>query len=192
MNRLRDPQGRFIKVGKAIDISANFSRGSNTPTTNSPERYRKAPEGSNSTQKPKENLPRYITKGTIEGEGTFPRGPEDVIPKQIQRDQPLVTSTSPLVTQPKNTTFSLVGSPNFVYFVDPEQVKALFGNPLDIVISQIETSTVEPTFPLGFKKMVDQGNISPEIECWDAPLSPQKELPRYIYIKNLAYRERRL
>ena len=67
MNKLRDPQGRFIKVGKAIDISANFSRGRNTPTTNSPERYRKTLEGSNSNWKPKETLPRYLTKGTIEG-----------------------------------------------------------------------------------------------------------------------------
>ena len=46
MNRLRDPQGIFVKVGKAIDISANYSRGRNTPTTNSLERYRKTPEGS--------------------------------------------------------------------------------------------------------------------------------------------------
>ena len=37
--------------------------------------------------------------------------------------------------------------------------------------------------------MVDQRNISPEIEHWDTPLSPQKELPRYIYIKNPAYME---
>ena len=54
MNRLRDPQGRFIKLGKAIDISTIFSRGRNTPTTNSPERYLKIPIGSSSTLKPKE------------------------------------------------------------------------------------------------------------------------------------------
>ena len=67
MNRLRDPHGRFIKVGKAIDISTNFSRGRNTPNTKSPERYRKTPKGSNSAWKPKETLPRDLTKGTIEG-----------------------------------------------------------------------------------------------------------------------------
>ena len=83
MNRLRDPQGRFIKVEKAIEIFANFSRGHNTPTTNSPERYRKTPEGSNSAWKPKETLPRYLTKGTIEGEGTLPKGPKDLIPEEI-------------------------------------------------------------------------------------------------------------
>ena len=81
MDRLRDPLGRFIKTGKAIDNSSNFSRGRNTPTTNSPERYRKTPEGSNSAWKPKETLPRDLTKGTIEREGTLTGGPKDLIPE---------------------------------------------------------------------------------------------------------------
>ena len=81
MNRLRDPQGRFIKIGKYINISTKFSRGHNTLTTNSPKRYWKTLEGSNYAWKPKETLPRDITKGTIEGEGTLTRGPEDLIPK---------------------------------------------------------------------------------------------------------------
>ena len=56
---------------------------------------------------------------------------------------------------------------------------------------QIETSTVEPTIPLGFNKnTVDQRNISPKKERWDAPLSPWKERPEYIYVKNPAYMER--
>ena len=169
MNRLRDPRGRFIKVGKVIDISANYSKGRNTPNTSSPERYRKTPEGSNSSWKPR----RDPIERTIEGEGTLARGPDDLIPEEIQKDQPLVTCSYPLVTEPKDTTFSLVGSPNFVDLVDPEQVKSLFGNPIDTVISQIETSIVEPTFPLGFnKKTVDQRKISPETEHWDSPLSP--------------------
>ena len=87
---------------------------------------------------------------------------------------------------PNNTTFSLVGDPNFVDFVDPTQVKALFGT------SVVETSTIEPTIPLGFNKnTVDQRKISFEKEHWDAPLSPRKEPPRYIYVKNAAYMERR-
>ena len=65
MNKLRDPQGRFIKTGKDINIITKSSKGRNTPTTNSPERYRKTPEGSNSAWKPKETLPIDITKGTI-------------------------------------------------------------------------------------------------------------------------------
>ena len=81
MNIIKDPQGRFIKVGKAIDISTKFSKGHNTPTTNSPERYQKTPEGSNSAWKPKETLPRDITKRTIEGEGTLTEGPKDLTPK---------------------------------------------------------------------------------------------------------------
>ena len=101
------------------------------------------------------------------------RGPKDLISEEIQKDQPLVTSSSPLVTKPNDMTFSLVGSLNFVDLVNPEQVKSLFGNPADTVISQIETSIVEPTLPLGFNKnTVDQGNISLETERWDAPLSP--------------------
>ena len=73
----------------------------------------------------------------------------------------------------------------FVDFIDPTQVKALFGNLTNTFISQIETSIVEPTFPLGFnQKTIDQRNISPKKERWDAPLSPQKEPPRHIYIKN--------
>ena len=107
-------------------------------------------------------------------------GPKDLILEEIQKDQPLVTSSSPLVTKPKDTTFSLVGSLNFVDLVDPEHVKALFGNPLDTIISQIETSIVEPTLLLGFnKKTIDQTKISPETEHWDTPLSPRKEIPRY-------------
>ena len=81
------------------------------------------------------------------------RGHDDLISEEIQKDQPLVTSSSPLVTEPKDTTFSLVGSSNFVDLVDPEQVKAIFGNPIDIVMSQIETSTVEPTIAPGFNKI---------------------------------------
>ena len=117
-------------------------------------------------------------------------GAKDLISEEIQEDQPLEISNPPLVLNPNNTTFSLVGDPNFVDFVDPAQVKALFGSSIDPVISQIETSTVEPTIPLGFNKnMVDQRKISPEKECWDAPLSPRKEPPRYIYVKNPAYME---
>ena len=97
-------------------------------------------------------------------------GPKDLIPKEFQEDQPLETSNPPLVSNPINTTFSLVGDLNFVDFVDPAQVKALFGTSIDPIISQIETSTVEPTIPLGFNKdTVDQMKISPEKECWDTP-----------------------
>ena len=120
MDRLRDPLGRFIKTGKAIDIFTNSSRGCNTPTNNLPERYQKTLEGSNSAWKPKETLPRDLTKGTIEGEGTLTGSPKDLISEEIQKDQPLVTSSSPLVTKLKDTTFSLVGSLNFVDLVDHE------------------------------------------------------------------------
>ena len=101
-------------------------------------------------------------------------GPNDIISEEIQEDQPLETSNPPLVLNPNSTTFSLVGDLNFIDFVDPAQVKALFGNSIDPVISQIETSTVEPTIPLGFNKSsVDKRKNSPEKERWDTH-------PRYI------------
>ena len=117
--------------------------------------------------------------------------PKDLIPEEVKEDQPLEISNPPLVLNSNNTTFSLVGDSNFIEFVDPAQVKALFGIFVDPVISQIETSTVEPTIPLEFNKnTVDQRKISPEKERWDTPLSPRKEPPRYIYIKNPSYMER--
>ena len=117
-------------------------------------------------------------------------GPKDPVPKEVQEDQPLETPSHPLVSNPINTNFSLVGDPHFVDFVDPAQVKSLFGTSVDPVISETETSTIEPTIPLGFNKnTVDKRKISPEKECWDAPLLPRKEPPRYIYVNNVAYME---
>ena len=63
--------------------------------------------------------------------------PKDPVPEEFQEDQPLETLGPPLVSNPINTTFSLVGDPNFVDFVDPTQVKSLFGTSVDPVISKI-------------------------------------------------------
>ena len=84
MSRLRDPQGRFVKTGKLIEIPTNFHRGCNTPTTNSTERYRKTPIGSSSTQKPKDTFSGDLTGEAIEGEGTLEGGPKDLIPKEVK------------------------------------------------------------------------------------------------------------
>ena len=81
-------------------------------------------------------------------------------------DRPLETSSHTLVSNPIKTTFSPVGDMNFIDFVDPAHVKSLFGKSVDPVISQIETSMVETTIPLGFNKnTVYQRKISPEKEC---------------------------
>ena len=77
MRRLRDPQGRFVKTRKLIKIPTNYHRGCNSPTNNSPERYRKTPIGSISTLKPKETPLEYLTGEAIEGEGTLAEGPND-------------------------------------------------------------------------------------------------------------------
>ena len=69
----------------------------------------------------------------------------------------------PLVHKPNDTTFSLVGDPNFINFIDPAQVQALFGSSTNTFISQIETSTVVPTIPIEpNKNKVDRRNISTE------------------------------
>ena len=147
---------RFVKTEKFIEVSTNYRRGRNSPNTNSPERYWKKPIGSSSTLNPNESLLEYLTREAIEGEGTLVEGPKDPILEEVQVDQPLETSSPPLVSNPINTTFSLVGDPNSIDFVDLVQVKALSGTSVDPVITQIETSTIEPTIPLGFNKnMVD-------------------------------------
>ena len=119
MRRLRDPQGRFVKTRKLIEIPTNYHRGHNSPTINSLERYRNTPIGSSSNLKPKETLLEDLTRESIEGEGTLAGGPKYLIPKEFQEYQPLETSNPPLVLSPNNTNFSLVGDPNFVDFVDP-------------------------------------------------------------------------
>ena len=83
MSRLRDPQGRFVKTRKFLKIPTNYRRGCNSPTTNSPERYRKTPIGSSSNLKPKETLLGDLTGESIEGEGTLAEGPKGPIPEEV-------------------------------------------------------------------------------------------------------------
>ena len=71
MSRIIDLQGIFVETEKFIEVSTNYHRGCNSPTTNSPERYRKTPIGSSSTLKPKEIPLEYLTREAIEGEETL-------------------------------------------------------------------------------------------------------------------------
>ena len=97
----------------------------------------------------------------------------------------------PLVQKPNNTTFSIVGDPNFINFIDPAQVQALFGISTNTVISQIETSIVVPTIPIeSNKNIVDQRKIFPKKELWDALLLRRKDPPRYTLFQNQTYMER--
>ena len=105
MSRIRDPQGRFVKTEKVIEVPTNYRRGRNSPTTNSPERYRKMPIGSSSTLKHEEIPLEDITGEAIEGEGTLAEDPKDRIPEEVQVDQPLETSNPPLVLNLINTNF---------------------------------------------------------------------------------------
>ena len=91
---------------------------------------------------------------------------DDIILEIFSRDQLFKTSKHP------NTTSSLVGDPNFVY---PIQVKALLDNS---VISQIETSKVETTSPIGSNRIMANGRkISPKKEYWDTSVSAHKNPP---------------
>ena len=74
--------------------------------------------------------------------------PKDPIAEEIQEGQPLETLNPPRVQKLNNTTFSLVGDPNFVDFIDPAQVQSLFGGSTNTVISQIKTSIVATTIPI--------------------------------------------
>ena len=126
MSRIRDHRGRYVNTGKLIEIPTNYCRGRKSPTTNSPEKYRKMPIGSSSTLKPQENPLEDLTGEAIEGEGTLAKFPKDPIPKEVQEGQPLETPIPPLVSNPINTTFSLVGDSNFVDFVDPASKRSLW------------------------------------------------------------------
>ena len=91
---------------------------------------------------------------------------EDLILENISRYQLLKTYKHP------NTTSSLVGDPKFV---DPIQIKAHLD---DSVISEIETSKVESTSPIGSNRsMANMRNISPEKGNRDTSISPQKKPP---------------
>ena len=65
MSIIRDPQGRFVKTKKVTEVYTNHRRGRNSPTTNSPKRYRKTIVGSSSTLKPKETILGDLTEEAI-------------------------------------------------------------------------------------------------------------------------------
>ena len=141
----RDYKGRYFRTSSQnlIKIPTNLYGGWNTPITNSTERNKRTHIGSSSTWKPKD----FIGE-TIDGEEIMAGNPKDPIPEEVQEGQPLEILNPPLVQKPNDTTFSLVGDPNFVNFIDPPQVQDLFGSSTNIVISHIETSTVVPTIPI--------------------------------------------
>ena len=111
--------GRYVRTSSQnlVKIPNNLNRGRNTPTTNLAERYRRTHIGHISTWKAK-----YFIGEAIEGEEILARSPKDPIAEEIQEGQPLETLNPPLVQKPNDTTFSLVGDPNFINFIDPPQV----------------------------------------------------------------------
>ena len=116
MNRPRYYKGRYVRANSQnlIKIPTNLYRGRNTPTTNSTERYRKTHIGSSSSWRPK-----YFIGESIDREEILEGSPKVPIAEEILEGQPLETLKPPLVQKPNNTTFSLVGDPNFVDFIDP-------------------------------------------------------------------------
>ena len=84
MSRIIDPQGRFVKTRKFIEVSTYYRRGGNSPTTNSLQRYRNTPIGSSYTLKPKETPLEDIIGEAIEGEGTLTKIPKDPVPDEVQ------------------------------------------------------------------------------------------------------------
>ena len=73
----------MLRQENLLKFLLTFTGQRNTPTTKSAERYRKTPMGTSSTQKPKETLSGYVTKESIQGEGTLEGGPKDLISEEI-------------------------------------------------------------------------------------------------------------
>ena len=68
------------------------------------------------------------------------------------------------------------------------QVKALFGNSINIVTPEIETSIVASPTPIRTnKRMGDQRNIYLGKEFWASPFPPRKKPSRYTHFKNQTY-----
>ena len=121
---------------------------------------------------------------------------KEPISEEVREGHPFESLNPPLVPKPNDTTFLLVRDPNFFNFIDPTKVNSLFGSSIITVVSQIETSTIEPTFLVEPNKdtvanFSYRRKISPKNECWDTQLSPRKEPPRYTLFQNQAYKERR-
>ena len=116
MNIPGDSKGRYIRDNSQnlIKIPTNLYEWWNNPTTNSTERYQRTHIGSSSTWRPKD----FIGE-TIDGEKILAGNPKDPIYEEVQEGQPLEILNPPLVHKLNNTTFSLVGDPNFVNFIDP-------------------------------------------------------------------------
>ena len=67
-------------------------------------------------------------------------------------------------------------------------MKALFGNSINIVTPQIETSIVASSNPIRTNKIMGvQRNIFPGKEHWDTPFSPRKNPSRYTHFRNQTY-----
>ena len=83
--------------------------------------YQRTYIGCSSTWKPKD----FIGE-TIDGEEILVGNPKDPSFEEVQEGQPLEILNPPLVQKPNDTTFLLVGDPNFVNFIDPIRTRSLW------------------------------------------------------------------
>jgi hypothetical protein len=179
MNKPRDPKGRYIKTKPKllIKVPSNLFGGRNTPPINFAERYQKV--GDSSTQRAKkvseetkigETIEQTIETSAVVGHEALPIEPS---------------------SEPANTTFSFsppLGDTNFVDIIDLKQVNSLFGSSANIVVSQVETTTLEPVVSTRLSKVLDiqivdkysyRRNTLPEKEPWDTLLSSRIKPFRY-------------
>jgi len=134
MNKPRDPKGRYIRTSshKPTNIPTNLYGG--ISTRRAQETLSEAHSGE-TIEKPEEP----------ENRETLPVNSQENIEVEPQpEERSLEPLETPPITKPNDTTFSLVGDSNFVDIIDPEQVNILFRNSTNIVVSQIETLTLEP------------------------------------------------
>ena len=163
MNRPINLKGRYVRTSSQnfVKIPTNLYGGCNTQTTKSMERYQRTHIGISSTCKPKE----FIGE-SIEDKEILTGSSKEPIPEEVIEGQTLEVLNPPLVKKSNDTTLSLLWDPKFVNLIDTAQVQALFGSSTNTVISQIETSTVEPTISVEPNKYTNdnssyQRNISP-------------------------------
>ena len=90
--------------------------------------------------------------------------------------------------EPGNTTYQqiqILGDPNLVDTVNPEEVQAILRNP-DTIVSQITTATVESKVIGSSKEPIgDSNSVKKNPERWDFTPSPKKDQIAYTIFGNL-------
>jgi hypothetical protein len=177
MNRPRDPQGRYIKSKSDLStkVPSDVFGGRNVPLVKSTDRYRKI--GASSTQRDKIVSEKTNTGSTIK--------------QEIEASNILGQEAGPLEpsAKPNNIAFAFtppLGNPNFEDIIDPEQVNLLFGSSANVIISQIDTKTLEPIISTGSSRVQDIQSVGRPFHQRETLFSSKIKPLRYSLFGNQA------